>query len=222
MRRLLVALAMAGLVAGGSGAVAQASGLDDTRPALGTVLTPGQIGITQPGQGFFPFFVGAGGQNGSNLGGIGLGGVAPSALGTSALFSGFGGCGALSIAFCPQFSAQPFSQSFLLANGGSLGLGGPFQGLGLNNNLGFGGGFGFGLNNALAGNNVGQLSAQAVPNTGTGNLFGTAQGFGLNNGFFGLGGLGVGGGFGAGFGGGFGNGLGGLNCTPQGAFLVCQ
>ncbi|HZR99087.1 MAG TPA: hypothetical protein VFE37_10295 [Chloroflexota bacterium] len=210
MRRLLVALAVAGLVASGAGAVAQASGLDDTRPALGTVLTPDQVGITQPGQGFFPFFVGAGGQNGSNLGGIGLAGAAPTALGTSALFSGFGGCGVFSISFCPFFSAAPFSQTFLLANGGSLGLGSPLQGLGLNN-LAFGA-------NAVPGGNVGQLSAQAVP--GTGNLFGTT--LGLNNGLFGLGGLGTGLGFGAGFGTGLGAGFGGLNCAPQGAFLVCQ
>ncbi|HLH26959.1 MAG TPA: hypothetical protein VK066_30910 [Chloroflexota bacterium] len=143
MRRLLAALVLAGLMASSAGVVAQASGLDDTRPAPGAVLTPDQIGITQPGQGFFPFFVGAGGQNGSNLGGIGLGGVAPTTLGTSALFSGFGGCGVFSIAFCPFFSAQPFSQTFLLANGGSLGLGSPLQSLGLGS-LGFGG-LGFGL-----------------------------------------------------------------------------
>jgi hypothetical protein len=140
MRRLFVALAVAGLLASGSGAVAQASGLDDTRPALGTVLTPDQIGIIQPGQGFFPYFVGAGGHSGTNLGGIGLGGVAPTTLGTSALFSGFGGCGLFSIAFFPLFSAQPFSQTFPLANGGSLGLGSPLQGLGFG--LGFGKGFG--------------------------------------------------------------------------------
>jgi hypothetical protein len=183
MRRLLVALAVAGLVASGSGALAQASGLDDARPALGSVLTPDQLGIPQPGQGFFPYFVGAGGQNGSNLGGLGLGGVASTGLGASALFSGFGGCGAFSIAFCPLFSAQPFSQTFLQANGGSIGLGSPLQGLGLTNNLGLGGFGGFG-----------------------------GLGVGLNPGLFGLG-------TGFGFGG---TGLGGLNCTPQGAFLVCR
>jgi hypothetical protein len=193
MRRLLAALVVAGLVASGSGAVAQASGLDDTRPALGAVLTPDQIGITQPAQGFFPFFVGAGGQGGTNLGGIGLGGVAPTTLGGAALF---GGCGVFSIAFCPFFSAAPFSQTFLLANGGALGLGSPLQGLGLNNTLGFGA-------------NFGPLSAQAVPNTVTGNVTGT-----VTSNPFGFGG------FGPGLG--FGSSLGGLNCVPQGAFLVCQ
>jgi len=165
MRRLLVALAVAGLVAGGSGAVAQASGLDTTRSAAGAVLTPDQIGITQPAQGFFPFFNGATGQNGSGLGGIGLGGVAPTTLSGAALF---GGCGVFSIAFCPQFSAQPYSQTFLLANGGSLGLGSPFAGLG---GLGCGGV----AANGIGANNTGQVSAQAV-GTGAGN---TGAGCGL-------------------------------------------
>src|SRR3954468_21732242 len=157
MRRLLVALAVAGLVAGGSGAVAQASGLDTTRSAAGAVLTPDQIGITQPAQGFFPFFNGAGGQNGSNLGGIGLGGVAPTGLTSAALFSGFGGCGVFSISFCPQFSAQPYSQTFVLANGGSLGLGSPLGGLGGVGGVGCGGV----AANGIGANNTGQLSAQA-------------------------------------------------------------
>jgi len=174
MRRFLVALVVAGLVASGSGAVAQASGSTDTRPALGSVLTPDQLGIPQPGQGFLPYLTGAGSQNGSNLGGLGLGGVAPTSLGTSALF---GGCGAFSIVFCPFFSTQPYSQTFLLANGGSLGLGSPFQGLGMGNNVGLGG-------------------------------FGGVGGFGAVGGFGGLGFGGVG--------------LGGLNCIPQGAFLVCR
>jgi hypothetical protein len=221
MRRLLVALAVAGLVAGGSGAVAQASGLDNTRPTVDAVLTPDQIGITQPAQGFFPFFNGAGGQNGSNLGGLGLGGVAPTNLTSAALFSGFGGCGVFSISFCPQFSSPPISQTFLLANGGSLGLGSPFAG------LGGVGGLGCGVAaNGIGANNVGQISAQAVGNgvannglgCGLGGFGGLANppGFGLGNP------IGVGG-FGGGFGlGGFGTGFGGQNCIPQGAFLICQ
>jgi hypothetical protein len=190
MRRLLVALAVAGLVASASGAVAQASGFDDARPSPGAVLTPDQIGITQPGQGFFPFFAGASGQNGSNLGGIGLGGVAPVTLGPSALF---GACGVFSIAFCPLFSAAPFSQTFLLANGGSLGLGSPLQAL-LNNNVGLGG---VGINSSL---------------------FGTGTNFGLG-GSFGVFGNGL---TGTGLGTGFGTSLGGRTCTPQGAFIICQ
>jgi hypothetical protein len=218
MRRFVVALAVAGLVASGSGAVAQASGLDRTAPRASSVLTPDQVGITQPGQGFFPFFNGAGGQNGSNLGGLGLGGVAPNTLGTSALFSGFGGCGVFSINFCPQFSAAPFTSTFFLQNGGALGLG--FGGAG-----GVGGVGGVGG----AGGAGGQLSAQAVGGNnavgfGLGGLgFGAAgglvnpPGFGPGNpiGIGGIGGVtpfGVTGGV---------TGL-GANCVPAGAFLICQ
>jgi hypothetical protein len=182
MRRLLIALAVAGLVAGGSGAVAQASDLDNARPAAGAVLTPDQIGITQPAQGFSPFFVGAGG---SNLGGIGLGGVAPTTLGTSAFFSGFGGCGAFSISFCPFFNSQPFTQTFLATNGGQLGLGltglggigGQFglpggainpPGFGPGNPIGTGGLGGVGVTGGVGG--VGGISAQAFGNTGVGGL----------------------------------------------------
>jgi hypothetical protein len=212
MRSLVVALVVAGLIAFGSGPAAQASGLDDTRPVPGSVLTPDQIGITQPGQGFFPFFVGAGGQNGSSLGGLGLGGVAPNGLTTAALFSGFGGCGVFSINFCPQFSAAPFTQTFLSQNGSALGLGGPLGGLGGAGT--FGGGFG-------------QVSAQAVGGNTLSGLGGA--GFGLPGGHVNPPGFGPGNPIGIGGVGGvtpFGvtggvNGIGG-NCTLAGLFLICQ
>ena len=137
MRRLLVALAVAVLAASGPAAAAQAAGVGEAEAYLvvpvgdasGALLTPDQLGLTNPGQGFYPYFLSPGQGsngilNGGGLNGFGLGGVAPGGLTAANLFSGFGGCGIFSIAFCPFFSAAPFTSTFLSQNGGRLGLGG--------------------------------------------------------------------------------------------------
>jgi hypothetical protein len=157
MRQLLVALAVAALVLGGPAAAAQAVGSGE-RQAHFTVLTPEQAGLTEPAQGFFPFFAGSG-QGGTPLGnGIGLGGLAPTTLGANALFNGHGGCGIFSAGFCPFFTAGPFTSTFL--SQGTIGLGGPTSaGLGglFGSNvlgggfLGAGAGLGLGANPFLTG-----------------------------------------------------------------------
>jgi len=211
MRRFLVALAVAGLVAGGSGAAAQASGLEHAAAVPGAVLTPDQVGITHPAQGFLPFFQSAGQGTG-----IGLGNLGPTTFSSAALFSGQGGCGVFSTLFCPFFTAAPFTQTFISQNGGTLGLGNQFGIGGVGSFVGLGG---FGFNPGLFGANQGQLSTAV-----TGNVFGTGVGsnvgqlstavtgnpfgFGFGTGFgFGPGaGLGTGFGVGTGFGTGAGTG----------------
>ncbi len=130
MRRLLVALGVAALTlgaAGGSGPVASASEV-----AVGfAVLTPVELGLTEPAQGFYPFFT-AGTTTTRGIGqGIGLGGLAPTNLGSAAFFNGAGGCGAFSALICPFFGAQQFSNTFL--SQGALGLASPL----LTSGLGF-------------------------------------------------------------------------------------
>lgn len=171
MRHLVVALAIAALVLGAPGGAAQAAGAGEQQ-AHYTVLTPEQVGLTEPAQGFYPFFAGFG-QGGTPLGtGIGLGGLAPVTLGTNALFNGLGGCGLFSASFCPFFSAAPYTSTFI--SQGTSGLGGPTT-------TGLGGLFG---NNLLGG---GLLGAGAGLGLGA-NVLGA--GVGLNGSLFGLG-LGV-------------------------------
>ncbi|HZU07880.1 MAG TPA: hypothetical protein VFB73_18095 [Chloroflexota bacterium] len=74
----------------------------DAAPAPSSVLSPAELGLTEPAQGFFPYFVG--------LGFVG----APGLL-------GFGGCGPFSLGFCPFFAAAPFFSTFPAA---TLGFGG--------------------------------------------------------------------------------------------------
>ena len=167
MRRLVVVLAAAALALGGPIAAAQAAG-EGEAAAHYSVLTPDQIGLTEPGQGFFPYFLN-GGQSGSSRGsGIGLGGLAPTTLGASAVFNGQGGCGIFSNAFCPFFSASPYTSTFLSQGFNLAGA----------NQLG-----GLGGLNSLA---LGHLNGLGL---GTLNTFGGALGF--NSLFGGLGGTGT-------------------------------
>jgi hypothetical protein len=172
MRQLMVALAVAALVLGGPATAAHAAGSEGLQTHY-TVLTPEQAGLTEPAQGFFPFFAGSG-QGGTPLGnGIGLGGLAPTTVGANALFNGQGGCGIFSAGFCPFFSAGPFTSTFL--SQGTIGLGGPTSaGLGglFGNNVLGGGLFGAGAGLGLGANVLG---------TGlTGNAFGLGLGLGAN------------------------------------------
>jgi hypothetical protein len=178
MRYLVVALAAAALAFGTPLGAAQAAGSGEPG-AHYTVLTPEQAGLTTPGQGFFPFFVGQN-QGGTTGNGVGLGGLAPTILGASAIFNGQGGCGIFSAGFCPFFGASPFTNTFICQ--GTIGLGGPTTtGLGgLFGNTGlFGAGTGLGLGTGFG------LGANVLGANVTGNVFG----IGLNTGLFG-GGLG--------------------------------
>lgn len=161
MRRLVVALvlgAFAATVPVAASHAANATGpesyvLDMAGAAASgqsgayTVLTPGQLGLTEPGQGFYPYFPGFRG----NQGFFG--------------FGGFGGCGAFSFLYCPFFTSSAIGATY---NGfGNLGLNSPF-GLG---GLGFGTGLGTGLGAASATafnpflNGIGVPSAAAFGNS---------------------------------------------------------
>src|SRR5262245_59237647 len=99
MRRVGLALALAALaavapwVAGFAGAAGEPEGF-----APGTVLTPTELGITDPAQGFYPFFPSGGSNLANNFGLFALG--------------GFNGCGAFSVTFCPFFSSPPYWSTF--------------------------------------------------------------------------------------------------------------
>jgi len=133
MRRVGLALALAALaavapwVAGFAGATGEPESF-----APGAILTPAELGITDPAQGFNPYFPSSGNSIGNNFGLFALG--------------GFNGCGAFSVTFCPFFSAPPYWSTF--SQVGTLGIG---SGLGssaffnpyFNNRFGLGG-LGFG------------------------------------------------------------------------------
>jgi len=126
MRRVGLALALAVLaaVAPWAAGLAGAAGEPEAYTP-GAVLTPAELGITDPAQGFYPF-IPSGGNNANNQFGL-------FALG------GFNGCGAFSIGFCPFFTSPPYWSTF--SQVGTLGLGGGF------NNQ-----FGIGLGGGLIGN----------------------------------------------------------------------
>ncbi len=110
MRSILVALAVAALALGGPGSAAQAAGTGDA-PTVAAVLTPGQLGLPDPAQGFYPYFTATGFTAPS---GLGLGaGLLPGPFGPHTLFNGFGCCGLFSALFCPFFSAVPFTNTFI-------------------------------------------------------------------------------------------------------------
>jgi hypothetical protein len=182
MKRLVVVLAAAALALGAPAYAAQAASDGDLAGQY-SVLTPDQIGVTEPAQGFLPYFVGVGGS--SRGSGIGLGGLAPTTLGTSAVFNGLGGCGIFSSSYCPFFASSPFSSTFL-SQGFNLAGVPPTAGLSGLGGLGHGNinTLGLGNVNTLGLNNVNTLGILGT-GLGTGaNLFGS----GLNGGF--LGGLG--------------------------------
>jgi hypothetical protein len=131
MRRVGLALALAVLAAAAPWAAGFAGAAGEPEAYTpGAVLTPTELGITDPAQGFYPF-IPSGGNNANNQFGL-------FALG------GFNGCGAFSIGFCPFFSSPPYWSTF--SQVGTLGLGG-----GVNSQLGTGlGGGAFG--NGLFGN----------------------------------------------------------------------
>jgi hypothetical protein len=172
MRYLVVALAAAALAFGTPLGAAQAAGSGEPG-AHYTVLTPEQAGLTTPGQGFFPFFVGQN-QGGTTGNGVGLGGLAPTTLGAQALFNGQGGCGIFSAGFCPFFGAAPFTNTFI--SQGTIGLGGPttagLGGLagtaGQFGTTGLFGGAGLGFNPFLTGGTPGALTGVSVFTIGPG------------------------------------------------------
>jgi hypothetical protein len=118
MRSLAVALALAVLATALPAARTTAAAAPDGPPAPAapaasllpfaaapaplSVLSPTELGLTEPAQGFFPYFVGFG------------------FLGAPGVF-GLGGCGPFSLGFCPFFAAAPFFSTFPTA---TLGLGG--------------------------------------------------------------------------------------------------
>jgi hypothetical protein len=114
MRHLGVALALALLLVVGSGQAAaadestlylagQAEGLSALLAgdlgAAPAVLTPEGLGLTEPAQGFYPYFLG-----------VPVRGYAPPALGLN-------GCGVFSINYCPFFSSAPFFSTCAGAGG---------------------------------------------------------------------------------------------------------
>jgi hypothetical protein len=227
MRRLFAAFVLASTMS--------LSALVPSASAQGLLNPPGFGPFNPPGFCNPPGF-GPGNPVGFGAGGLGLG------------LNGVGVFGTVG-----QLSAQAVGNTGVNAVGlGGLGCGlGALNppGFGLGNPIGVGGLSGltpFGVTGGVTGGgvtgNFGQLSAQAVPindgvgtglgalGLGGGGFFGgiggltNPPGFGLGNpiGVGGLGGLtpfGVTGGV---TGGGVGTGLNGLNCIPQGAFIVCQ
>lgn len=145
MRRLVLALAIGALtavgpaMAGEAAAAAEAAALPEVESAI---LTPTELGLAEPAQGFYPFFGGTG-FNTTTIGGFGSG------INT---FSSIGGCGSFTIVFCPFFSAAPYYSTFPAANqflgSSSLGGSGTIVLGGFGNGLlgaGFGSPFSFGF-----------------------------------------------------------------------------
>jgi hypothetical protein len=109
MRRVGLALALAALAAAAPWVAGFASAAGEPEGfAPGAVLTPTELGITDPAQGFNPYFPSTGNSLGNNFGVFPLG--------------GFNGCGAFSVTFCPFFSAAPYWSTFSQV-GGTLGIG---------------------------------------------------------------------------------------------------
>jgi hypothetical protein len=115
MKRLALGLAFGALLAAaplGAAAAAPLDGVSLPGDAVATVLTPDQAGITEPAQGFYPYFTGLGGGpfNGtsfwgnSTVSGIGVTALPPQQglVGTAGFlgFSGLGGAG---------FGGSPFA-----------------------------------------------------------------------------------------------------------------
>jgi hypothetical protein len=125
MRRIALGFALGVLLAAAPGGAALAA-----QPEA-TILTPEQVGLSNPGQGYYPFFVGAGSnpfqQPGSGFFGSGsLTGIGVTSLATSGAprvgqpgFSGFSG---LPSAFSPGGIGA--------GSVGGFGLGGTFGGVG--------------------------------------------------------------------------------------------
>jgi hypothetical protein len=107
MRRIALGFALGVLLASAPGGAALAAQPD------ASVLTPGQLGLTEPAQGFYPYFVGAGNTPGQQpaVGFFGTGGI--QGLGVTSAFTsaipGPGQPGYWGFSGFPPFGGSPFA-----------------------------------------------------------------------------------------------------------------
>jgi len=121
MRRLLIALALlaGAATAGVAPAAASTLGPDGGIRAEASVISPVELGLHTPAQGFYPYLTGVGLPYGNFNG------------------TGTGGCGAFGYGYCPRFNGS-YVSTFPLAQGSFGGSGGGYNMFGYGG-LGYGG-----------------------------------------------------------------------------------